>query len=65
MSTDARVLSVRESSDAEMSAASQRATGAYTDRELSALAAVGERRTAVALTDIRQLHFSDFGGGRR
>jgi len=38
--------------------------GAYSDAELRQLDAVGERRTAVALTDIRQIHLSEFGGGR-
>jgi len=38
--------------------------GAYSKAELEALEAVGQKRTAVALTDICQLHFSDFGGGR-
>jgi len=37
---------------------------AYTESELRRLEAVGRRRTVVALTDICQLHFSDFGGGR-
>jgi hypothetical protein len=37
--------------------------GAYTDAELEQLKAVGEKRTAVALTDIRQLHLSEYGGG--
>jgi len=34
--------------------------GAYTQEELDRLDDLGERRTAVALTDIRQLHLSDF-----
>jgi len=38
--------------------------GAYTESELQRLEEVGQKRTTVALTDIRQLHFSDFGGGR-
>jgi len=38
--------------------------GAYTETELERLEAVGQKRTAVALTDICQLHFSDFRGGR-
>ncbi len=35
-------------------------SGAYTDEELRRLDEIGERRTAVALTDIKQLHFSDY-----
>jgi len=38
--------------------------GAYTEAELDRLEAVGRKRTAVALTDICQLHLSDYGGGR-
>jgi hypothetical protein len=38
--------------------------GAYSDAELERLDAVGQKRTAVAVTDIRQLHLSDYGGGR-
>jgi len=38
--------------------------GAYTESELQRLEEVGQKRTTVALTDICQLHFSDFGGGR-
>ncbi len=38
--------------------------GAYTDAELERLEEIGEKRTAKALTDICQLHFSDYGGGR-
>jgi len=38
--------------------------GAYSDDELEHLEAVGQKRTAVALTDICQLHLSDYGGGR-
>jgi hypothetical protein len=36
--------------------------GAYSDAELRRLDAVGERRTAVALTDIRQRHLSEYRG---
>jgi|AntDeeMetageno51_2_1112566.scaffolds.fasta_scaffold38517_2 hypothetical protein len=38
--------------------------GAYTDSELQRLEEIGAKRTTIALTDICQLHFSDFGGGR-
>jgi hypothetical protein len=38
--------------------------GAYTESELRRLEQLGERRTAVALTDIRQRHLTEFGGGR-
>ncbi len=38
--------------------------GAYSQAELQRLEEVGQKRTTVALTDICQLHFSDFGGGR-
>jgi len=34
--------------------------GAYTDEELQRLDEIGERRTAVHLTDIRQLHLSEW-----
>jgi hypothetical protein len=33
--------------------------GAYTEEELGRLDEIGGRRTAVALTDIRQLHLTD------
>ncbi len=38
--------------------------GAYSETELRRLEEIGQKRTTVALTDIRQLHFSDYGGGR-
>ncbi|WP_158093622.1 hypothetical protein [Halorubrum sp. SD683] len=40
-------------------------TGAYTDEELRRLDDLGCRREAEALTDIRQLHFSDFSSRTR
>lgn len=35
--------------------------GAYTPQELQRLNELGRRRTAEALTDIRQRHLSEFG----
>jgi len=39
--------------------------GAYSEAELRRLEEIGAKRTAVALTDMRQLHLGDYGGGRR
>jgi len=39
--------------------------GAYTDTELQRLKQMGEKRTAVALTDIRQRHLGEFLDGER
>ncbi|WP_373190086.1 hypothetical protein [Halolamina sp.] len=39
--------------------------GAYSDSELAELDKIGAKRTAVALTDIRQRHLGEFGGGRQ
>jgi len=40
-------------------------SGSYSDAELRRLEEVGAMCTAVALTDIRQLHLGDYGGGLR
>ncbi|WP_373189954.1 hypothetical protein [Halolamina sp.] len=39
-------------------------SGTYSEAELQHLEEIGAKRTTVALTDICQLHLSDYGGGR-
>lgn len=38
--------------------------GAYSEAELQRLEQLGEKRTAVARTDICQIHLTEFGGDR-
>lgn len=38
--------------------------GAYTEAELQRLEETGEKRSAVARTDICQLHLTEYGGDR-